>query len=136
MSAPFRIRKPSATGVTRTGSGVGRQDGIKHWMDRLIRLIPSEIVAVYLAGKGYATSWLGIWAIVCLGLVLIIRIWGTKEPGKKVQWVAVVVSAISFVIWIYAMGGQFLSLSLPDPGVASAAMLVWTVVVPIFYQGD
>jgi len=136
MSAPFRIRKPSAKGVTRTGSGVDRQDDIKHWMDRLIRLIPSEIVAIYLAGRGYATSWLGIWSVICLGLVVILRIWGTQEPGKKVQWVTVVVSSISFVIWVFAMGGQFLNITLPDPGIASAAVLVWTVVVPIFYQGD
>ena len=141
MTAPFRIESPETTsrGVTaapEAGATGAAGDDIKQWMDRLIRLVPAEVVAVYLAGRGYATNWLGIWATVCLVLVFIVRIWGTNEPVKGVQWPAVGVAAVSFVIWVYAMGGNFLNLTLPDPGIASAAVLVWTVVVPIFYKGD
>jgi hypothetical protein len=105
-------------------------------MDRLIKLIPSEVIAIYLAGKTFASGWIGIWAVVCLALVPIIRIWGTNEPQKGVQWTTVIVSTVSFIIWVYAIGGMFLGVTLPDPGIAPAAVLIWTVVIPIFYKGD
>ncbi len=136
MPAPLRINKPPPAAALATSASGAAQDQIKHWMERLVKLIPSEVVAVYVAGKGYAISWLGIWSVVCLLLLLIVRIWGTNDPSKGVQWVTVGVSAVSFVIWVYAMGGQFLNIVLPDPGIASAAVLVWTVLVPIIYKGD
>jgi hypothetical protein len=64
---------------------------------------------------------------------------GTKPPGptlKGVQWWAVAISSISFVIWVYAMGGHFLDWVITDPGIPSAAVLIWTVVIPILYKGD
>ena len=138
MPAPFRIYRPAAVGVEATArKKIHAKDTAGQYMDRLIRLIPSEVVAVYLAGKGYAEHWpSGIWPVICLILVFVIRIWGTRDPSAGVQWVAVGVSAVSFVIWVYAIGGQFFSLRLPDAGIASAAVLVWTVVVPLIYKGD
>jgi hypothetical protein len=136
MPAPFRINKPSQAGTVLTARRATNLDSIKHWMERLMRLIPSEVVAVFLAGKGYAASWPGTWSVVCLILVLIVRIWGTNDPHKGVQWIAVGASAFSFVIWVYAIGGQFLWFTLPSPGIAPAAVLVWTVLVPIIYKGD
>jgi hypothetical protein len=105
-------------------------------MERLIRLVPSEIVAVYLAGKGYAVRWQGTWSLVCLVLVLVVRIWGSRGAGGRPQLPTVAVSAVSFVIWVYAIGGHFGGLVVPDPGIASVAVLVWTVLVPVFYKGD
>ena len=140
MAAPFRIRKvftlATDASVPRGGEALAEPVYVQNWMERLIKLIPGEVLVVYLAGKGYAASWLGIWALVCLVLVFVIRAWGTKDRGTSIQWPAVAVSVVSFVLWIYAMGGQFLNLQLPNPGIASAAVLVWTAVIPIFYKGD
>jgi hypothetical protein len=133
--APFRIRKPEPRGPQLVGAGAAA-DNLKSWMGRLITLVPSEVVAVYLAGRGYVATWLGVWGLVCFILVVAVRIWGTREPSKGPQWITVLVSAVSYVVWVYAIGGRILEFTLPDPGVASAAVLVWTVVVPIFYKGD
>ena len=127
MEAPLRISRPLQLGSA--------QDGIKNWMDRLIKLIPSEIVMTYLAGRGFADANTGLWSLACLVLLLIVRIWGTHLPGQGAQWIAVSVSAVSFVIWVLAMGGEFLTLGV-DPNVASLMVLVWTIVVPVIYKGD
>lgn len=134
FSAPFRIERPQPAGMVK-GARRGAGD-LGHWMERLIKLIPSEVVAVYLAGRGYATNWAGIWSVVCLVLVFAVRIWGTRGRDQRPQWITVFVSAISFVIWVYAMGGHIAGVMLPDPGIASAAVLVWTVLVPVMYKGD
>jgi hypothetical protein len=136
MRAPFRIRKPLVEEVRPTAARRRSPDSVEHWLERVVKLVPSEVVAVYLAGRGYAATWPGIWSTICLALVLIVRIWGTREGRAGVQWTAVAVSAVSFVIWVYAIGGRFLRFTLPDDGIAYAAVLVWTVILPIFYKGD
>jgi hypothetical protein len=133
MSAPLRITRAAARAADDS-----QQDGIKNWVDRLIKLIPSEVLAVYLAGKGTAETvpelnrW---WPVVCLVLVVIVRIWGTNLPGKGPQFVAVLISSVSFVIWILAIDKDFAGWS-PQPQFVTLGVLVWTLLVPIFYRGD
>ncbi len=138
MSAPFRIRRAAADPMAPRGTAPlpAAPDDIQHWMERLTKLIPAEVLAVYVAGRGMAESFVGVWAAVCLALVLVIRVWGTREPGERTQWTAVVIATISFVIWVYAIGDRLLDFQLPNPAAASLAMLVWTVLVPVIYKGE
>ncbi|MGE5343750.1 MAG: hypothetical protein ACM3SY_19950 [Candidatus Omnitrophota bacterium] len=153
MGAPFRIQcsKEVPLPVQTTPTAVGGETPVpsapaltametfQFYMERLIKLIPAEALAVYLTGNGFiktTTAIKGIWPLICLGLVIVFRIWGTMEKGKPVQWLTVVVSAISFVIWVYAMGGRFLEFRLADLSIASLAVLVWTCIIPFVYKGD
>jgi hypothetical protein len=133
MAAPFRIHKAPSGGAVPTKGREGTGDA---YMERLIKLVPSEVIGVFLAGRGYAETWIGIWSVICMVLVLISRVWGTRAQGESVQWTGVVVSIISFAIWIYAIGANILNFVLPDKGIAYIAVLVWTFVVPYFYKGD
>jgi hypothetical protein len=131
MNGPFRIRKPIT--IKREGSeDVTTGD---EYLARLVKLIPSEVIAIYMAGLPLAKSWPGTWSFVCLILVLIARIFGTREPGKNVQWISVAVSFMSFIIWIYASGSFFFHWTL-DQNIAALAVLVWTFLVPFFHKGD
>ena len=105
------------------------------YLARLVKMIPAEVVALYLTFKEVASNWLSIWAWICLGLVVLVRILGTRTNEKPVQWVAVFVASVSFVLWIYATGGYLVHLNLPA-GVISVAIGLWTFVVPMFYKGD
>jgi hypothetical protein len=137
MAAPFKVYKKEIEplGPKRTTSQV-QGEKFKNWMERLVKLIPAEVLSLYLAGKGIAESWLGYWAAVCLVIVFVFRAWGTKEEGKKVQWAAVIIATVSFVIWIYAIGDYFISFTLPDARIPSLIVLVWTFMVSAFYKGD
>ncbi len=145
MAAPFRIRKfqklPTLEALEAPGGGVREPTSTENfqlYMENLIKLIPAEVISLYLTGKGFfppSQKGLWIWSLICLVLVIIVRIWGTREADKPVQWAAVVIPAISFVIWVYAVGGQFIKFDLPMP-VIPLAVLVWTFVVPKFYKGD
>ena len=127
-TAPLRIRSPEVAGAS----------GSDLYLSRLVKLVPSEVVALYLTFKETAATWLGTWATVCLGLVVLTRTLGTHEAGKRVQVGAVLVSMVSFGLWVYATNGQFLSVELPasPPGLISVAIGVWTFVVPLIYKGD
>jgi hypothetical protein len=84
------------------------------------------------AFKETAVTWLGVWATICMGLVALTRTLGTHEAGKRVQVGAVLVSMVSFALWVYATDG------LPEspPGLISVAIGVWTFLIPLIYKGD
>jgi hypothetical protein len=126
LHAPLRIRR---------ASGAAGQPPADSYMERLIKLVPSEVIGIFLTGKGYAESWLGIWSLICLGLVCISRVWGTRDPGKRTQWIGVLVSIISFVVWIYAIGAHIINITIPQ-NISYIAVLIWTFIVPYVYKGD
>ncbi len=108
------------------------------YFQRLVKLVPTEVLALYLTFQEIAESWLGVWSVVCLVLVLFVRTVGTHQVGKPIQIVSVLVAAVSFILWVYATGGHFLQIMLPAniPGLTSVSVGVWTFLVPHFYRGD
>lgn len=131
MSAPLRLIA-AAPRRERVGPPVGPIDP---WLTRLVKLVPAEVVAVYLAGRPLAHGALETaWPIIALVLVVIVRAWGTADR-RGPQWISVVVSAFSFMLWVWATGGHFGPLVL-DPDRAGLAVLVWTTLVPVIWKGD
>jgi len=62
-------------------------------------------------------------------------VWGTREPPRGPQWIAIAISAVSFAVWVLAMGGRFPGVTLP-PDIAALVALVWATLVPVIYRGD
>lgn len=104
-------------------------------MERLVKLVPAEILAVYLAGRSHADAIHGAWPLVCVGLLVIVRVWGTHERGRGPQWSAIVVAAISFLIWVMAIDGRLLGWPM-NADFASLLVLVWTTLAPLIVRGD
>lgn len=136
MSGPFRIEPTSSLpGVRRA------DDGFKDYLGRLLKMIPAEIVGVYMIGAGFVPQANAIasavWAVICLGLLVIVRVYGTADPknGKGPQPVPVFIAVVAFVIWVYSLGGPFAKFDLHVPYIGSLAVLVWSFVIPIFYPG-
>ncbi len=150
MSMPFRIaHHPNAVHL---GGGRTDDDVAKDYVAKLIRLIPGEIVALYLAGRAAITgyfegnqsrlsepaTWIA-WTVVCLGLLFLVRIWGTKDKKLAVppEWRAIGIAAASFVIWVYSSGDVFkIAFGIWNPLIATLLMLVWTFVTPFIYDPD
>lgn len=139
MSAIFRFKRPG-TGV-RAMADAETEGKFKSYLDRLVKMIPAEIVTLYL-------FWLGIFndkpvlltisAIVCFLAVIAIRIWGTRDAQKKLppDYIAVAISAFAFIIWVYALGGPFQAYNiLYFPEAKMFIVPAYTVFVPMFYLG-
>lgn len=135
MSAPFRITKKAIRPVSRQSG-----EALKDYLERLTKLIPSEIIGLYLVGKGIVAedqSLLMYWTIFCLFGVVVSRIAGTTDVQRNLppQISAVVISVISYTIWIYSMGDIFKTFGIHFPKVGSLLVLGWTFIVPYIYQG-
>ena len=130
MNAPLRLYAADRSAV------VGQPAGpIDPWLTRVVKLVPAEIVAVYLAGRPLAQErYAGLWPLACLVLTILVRAFGTSDR-RGPQWLTVVVSAVSFVLWVYATGGHFLTYSV-DVNLAALAVLFWTTLVPVFWRGQ
>jgi hypothetical protein len=144
MAAPLRITRPPRAKTARRKGGAAQEKPtpIQSYMERLVKLIPAEVVGLYLVGQGIIPqnekAAIIVWSIVCLGLVVLVRAKATGDRANAIspQWGAVAVSAISFVIWVYNMPGPFQVYQLAIPFIGSLAVLVWTFIVPFLYQGS
>lgn len=132
---PFRVITPKTKTAGFQDTDLPSQT-VVNWADRLIKLIPSEILAAYVSGRALAPEYEQYWAPVCLALLLIVRAIGTKAPNSSTQWGAVAIAAISFLIWVYSIGGFFFSLKINDAAIPALAMIAWTVIAPILYKGN
>ncbi|MCX6688899.1 MAG: hypothetical protein NTZ39_04290 [Methanoregula sp.] len=124
----------------RKAAGGGQLDT---YVDKLVKLIPAEIVAIYLVGLGQIPKdlppnqmiALPAWTFICFVLVIVTRIYYTKDPGIFANGKIVCISAISFIIWAYSLGGPFQAYNLYIPWIGSLMILVWTFIAPKIY-GD
>lgn len=137
VSAPLRIRRRS----TRKSGIRSHEDGLKPYFDRLIKLIPAEIISVYTIGKGIIpaannAALLGFAAFCLLGLIWI-RAWGTADQPRRLppDWIHVLISAGAFVVWVYSLGEPFISYGIHEPWIGSLLLLAFTFVVPLVYKG-
>jgi hypothetical protein len=139
MSAPYRILNPDS-GVKKVGKRQPQED-FNSYLDRLTKMIPTPVIALYLVGTsqipaGQAIGLL-VWAVICLVGVIALLAYGTADAKKHkpIDWIHTAISAGAFVIWVYAMGGPFAAFNLQVSWIGSLAVLAYTFFVPIFYKG-
>jgi hypothetical protein len=140
MPTVLRIRNPAGAQPR------GAADPLKEYLDRLVKLIPTEVVGLYLAGKALIEAagnapkdgyWIG-WTLFCLAAVIAVRAWATsdKDAGVRPEWPAVIIAAFSYLVWIYSFGDAFRALGWWDPLFGGLLVLAWTFVVPFLYRGE
>ncbi len=142
MSAPFRIQRPDKMGA-QTVSTAGPDASFRSYLDRLLKMIPAEVVSLYLVGVGVIPEgnavYLTVWTIICLIGLFAIRIYGTADPVENLppDWTHIIISAIAFLIWVYSLGNlsPFTAWGIGDPIIGSLLVLAWTFFVPMFYKG-
>jgi hypothetical protein len=131
----------SSPGLAQVAAGGDGGGNFGLYLDRLVKMIPAEAIGLYLVASGFFETTEGGWliAVTLIGLaaVIVVRIWGTKDPqnNKGTDWIHVVISSIAFLIWVYKMGGPFEAYNLQNEKLASLLVLAWTFFVPYFYKG-
>jgi hypothetical protein len=159
MGTILRIRSQrenAIAGDAPIGGGGTSPDTAKQYVERVVKLIPSEVVGAYLVGKAgiqakfadkadhsqdlisESTYWIG-WAVFCFLAVILIRAWATSDRNTPVEKPAVVIAAVSFLIWVYSLGDAFKFISVRDHSVwdsllAMLLVFAWTLLVPLIYR--
>jgi hypothetical protein len=92
-----------------------RKDGIGEYLERIAKLVPVEIIAAYMAVRGFVPEsgelsrippWVEIAAYAVF--VLLTPAYLGRFAGPMVRGgLQLVLATISFVVWSYAIGGPF-----------------------------
>jgi hypothetical protein len=106
-----------------------------NYVERLIKLIPSEIIAVFLILQGLVPveeRQSGLIVIAGFLFVLIpFYLWYTMRVRSIPQ---IIISTISFPVWVYLIYGEVMFPATYESWVAAILMAVWVVVLPMFYS--
>jgi hypothetical protein len=117
------------------GRAIRREDN--SFLKAALKLIPSEVVAVYLFLQGVLPERLVPHLVVRAVLVVLTPLYlrCAMEVRSPAQ---LVVSTLSLIVWIYALGQgpvRFLPPPYYEPWYGSTALAIWTLLPPILlYQ--
>ena len=117
----------------------------KHHTDdaiaRIVKLVPGEAIAAY--NLAYAqlgpTDFAWQWVVAFGGLIVtfLIRRKSMEDPtGNYRQWGGIFISCVSFLLYVYASGGPFLSIpEWYNPRGGAALAIIWGAVGGTYYEG-
>lgn len=148
MSYPFRIEPRSGIQLDTAGRpDAALTQRVQDYTDRLIRLIPAEIIGIYLTVRGFwmpdtkstpPARFLNWWPLLCAALLVVSRVWGTRALGGNLQTIqvrAISIAVISFFIWVFSIGDPVFGLN-PDPRLVSTLLVLWVFLIPTVYYGN
>jgi hypothetical protein len=108
--------------------------GENSFVSVLIKLIPSEVIAVFIFIQGVMPHRLAPHLIAALILLAITPVYLNRVMGVRSR-AQLVISTLSLVVWIYAMRGgpvQFIRSPYYEPWYGAAALALWTLIPPMF----
>jgi len=118
------------------GRAIKREDN--SFIKAMLKLIPSEIIAVFIFLQGVLPDRLVPHLVISLLLVGITPLYlytamGVRSVGQ------LVISTLSMIVWIYALGQgpvRFLEAPFYEPWYGSVVLAIWTLIPPmLLYHG-
>ena len=114
-------------------SVAGEQDT---FLQVVLKLIPSEVIAVFVFIQGVMPRLLAPQLVVCLLLRGMTPFYLRHAAGVR-STAQLAVSTLSLVVWIYALGQgpvRFIPSPFYEPWYGSVALALWTLVPPMFLR--
>jgi hypothetical protein len=135
---PREIKSLTDTSTTQLASNQTPDQ----YRDRLVKLIPSEIITAYITLKGLITGqtneplYLLITCVCLLALtpLYLKNISHVNKPGQ------IIFASIAFVIWIMASGGfqtmfPNIKVFMHESFIGSYILIIYTLLIPFVYKG-
>jgi hypothetical protein len=112
-----------------------------NYQDRLVKLIPSELVAAYTTIQGLLTSqgssvYQPALAIIAALLAFVgVPLYLMRAMGVK-SWGQIGLTVVAFLIWVYCLGGSNLwwVAGWYTDYWGSVAMILFTLFMPVIYR--
>ncbi len=104
----------------------------------LLKLIPSEVIAVFVFIQGVMPRLLAPHIIVAALLLAITPMSLSRVMGVKSR-AQLVISTLSLAVWIYAIRGgpvQFIPYPWYQPWYGAVALAIWTLIPPMVLTGQ
>ncbi len=114
---------------------------VNDYKDRLVKLIPTEIITAYVTLKGLITGpgvegnkslllWIVFGILVVLNPLYLYYITNVKKAGQ------IIFSSFAFVLWVMVIGGTFNTVfGFPAEYIGSIMLVIYTLFIPFVYRG-
>lgn len=122
----------------------------QQYKDKLLKLIPSEIVAAYMVIHGILhgpvaqahtiqigqtdltapVAWIVFAVLFVLTPVYLARIHHVTRISQ------LALTTASFAVWVYTLGGPFQLAGWYHPQIASVLLVLWTLIIPLSIRTD
>jgi hypothetical protein len=118
------------------GEGGGTPTGDIN-LSNILKLIPGDIVAVYLAGKGLVHSdvagmpWPNFLFWLCLLACLVLRYFLTKRAPGGVNWILIAVTILAFFIWAHAVNDVGPVIASFNGSAAGIVAMLYGLIAPV-----
>lgn len=124
---------------TQPKAFAGESQGFSDYLDKVARLIPSEIIAGYLTMIGFVGSVKNIqvqnviaWIVFAIGLILTPIYLNNVSEIDKPKRNHLILSTVAFLVWAYVTTGerllQTISPDIYDQAVASIVLVAFSLV--------
>ena len=108
------------------------------YYSRLVKLIPSEIIALYLALDGIASAmkdkdtmlWIAFGNAVIGGWIYLGQMANVTRLTQRF------LTIFALVIWVYVFGGPFVQFSWYDPSYGKFLLVLYTFFIPMLFKGE
>jgi hypothetical protein len=109
-----------------------------NYYSRLIKLIPAELIALYLALDGIVSAmpqkqvllWVVFGISLAGGWFYLVRLAHVTSIGQRL------LTLLALSIWIYLIGGPFATLAWYNEAWGKLAVVLYTFFVPLFFRGS
>jgi uncharacterized membrane protein YccC len=112
--------------------------GYDNYYSRLVKLIPAEVIAFYLALDALVAALpeqqIMLW--VAFGITLIGAWFYLGRVANVTSLVQRLLSIVALVIWVYVTGGPFAGLPWYNIAYGKVVLVVFTFFVPVLYLGE
>jgi hypothetical protein len=108
-----------------------------NYYSRLVKLVPSEIIAFYLALDGIVSSMpqkeVLLWVVFGISVegawIYLSRLANVSDIPQRI------ITVLGFAIWVFVFGGPFAQLSWYDANYGKLLLVLYTFFVPLIYRG-
>ncbi|HMG15667.1 MAG TPA: hypothetical protein VK590_09480 [Saprospiraceae bacterium] len=115
---------------------------VDSYIDKISKLVPAEIIAAFLAINNLIEvkkenfqliHWICFFILLIITPFYIFKMTKSEFGILKSQ---IILSTISFVVWVFAIGGPFLYLNWYNKIYGSIALILFSVISPLLITND
>jgi hypothetical protein len=108
------------------------------YYNRLVKMIPAEVIAFYLALDGIVANMNN--SATLLWVVFGIAVAGTwlyiYKANNVTKFVQQILTVFSFVLWVFVIGGPFKNLTWYDENYGKLLVTIYTFFIPLVYKPE
>jgi hypothetical protein len=134
-------RRIITTQLQAAETGAGSVDG---YFNKLVKYIPADIVGAWVFASSAIKEASGVpitatlW-VAFAALLLITPLWTwrcTKPPANPPARTQIIISTVSFAVWVFALGGPFATLGFYRPLFGSLVLVFFSLMVAMITPRD